>query len=154
MNFTFGIITSEGTSKFLAEIIDQIKAEVPKYKREIIVVGGSNPNIEDVLHIAFNEQEKPMWITRKKNLITQHSTKENIVYLHDYVGFKPGWYKGQLEKGNNFSIRMDKISNYDGTRFRDWSLWPHNFNGMDFNGLCKCSHFNGLFIENILLFIF
>ena len=131
MEFTFGIITSEGTSKFLAEIIDQIKAEVPKYKREIIVVGGSNPNIEDVLHIAFNEQEKPMWITRKKNLITQHSTKENIVYLHDYVGFKPGWYKGQLEKGNNFSIRMDKISNYDGTRFRDWSLWPHNFNGMD-----------------------
>jgi len=131
MEFTFGIITSEGTSNFLAEIIDQIKSEVPKDKREILVVGGSDPNIEDVTHIAFDEKEKPMWITRKKNLLTQHSTKENIVYLHDYIGFKPGWYKGQLEKGNDFSIRMDKIRNYDGSRFRDWSLWPHNFNGMD-----------------------
>jgi len=131
MEFTFGIITTDRTSQFLATIIEQIKFEVPRSCREIIIVGGSNPNIEDVLHIDFDESEKPMWITKKKNLITQHSTKENIVYLHDYVGFVPGWYRGQLKKGNDFSIRMDKIENFDGTRFRDWSLWPHNSNGMD-----------------------
>ena len=131
MEFTFGIITSYGTSEFLLKIIDQIKTEVPKYKREIIVVGGNNPNIEGVIHIEFDDSQKPMWITRKKNLITHNSTKENIVYLHDYIGFTPGWYEGQLKKGNNFDIRMDKIINYDGTRFRDWSIWPHNGNEMD-----------------------
>lgn len=131
MEFTFGIITSHGTSKFLLDIIDQIKSEVPKDKREIIVIGGKNPEIEDVIHIDFNDNERSMWITRKKNLITNNSTKENIVYLHDYIGFMPGWYEGQLKRGNNFHVRMDKIINYDGTRFRDWSIWPHNGNEMD-----------------------
>ena len=131
MEFTFGIITSNHTPQHLISIIEQIKVEVPSDKREIIVVGGQNPNIDGVVHIDFDENQKPMWITRKKNLITQHSTKENIVYLHDYVGLIPGWYEGQLKKGNDFSIRMDKIINFDGSRFRDWSIWPHNGNDMD-----------------------
>lgn len=126
MEFTFGIITSNVSSNFLLKIIDQIKSEVPKDKREIIVVGGNNPDIEEVIHIDFDETEKPMWITRKKNLITQHSTKENIVYLHDYISLTPGWYAGQLKRGNDFYIRMDKIRNFDGSRFRDWTLWAHN----------------------------
>lgn len=131
MEFTFGIITSNHTSQHLVGIIEQIKTEVPSDKREIIVVGGQNPNIDGVIHIDFDESQKPMWITRKKNLISQHSTKENVVYLHDYVGLVPGWYEGQLKKGNDFSIRMDKIVNFDGSRFRDWSIWPHNGNEMD-----------------------
>jgi len=131
MEFTFGIITSQHTSQFLSEIIAKIKLEVPADKREIIVVGGDDPNIDDIIHVPFDENQKAMWITKKKNLITQHSTKENIVYLHDYVTLASGWYQGQLEKGNSFDIRMDKIINYDGTRFRDWSIWPHNGNEMD-----------------------
>jgi glycosyltransferase involved in cell wall biosynthesis len=131
MEFTFGIITSDHTAQHLISVINQIKAEVPEDKREIIVVGGIDPKIEGVIHIAFDESQKPMWITRKKNLVTQHSTKENIVYLHDYIGFESGWYEGQLKKGNDFSIRMDRIINFDGTRFRDWSLWPHNGGEID-----------------------
>ena len=131
MEFTFGIITSNQSSVYLADIINQIKSEVPADKREIIIIGGHNPNIDGVIHIDFDESQKPMWITKKKNLITQYSTKENIVYLHDYIGLVPGWYKGQLQRGNDFSIRMDKIINFDGSRFRDWSIWPHNGNDMD-----------------------
>ena len=33
--------------------------------------------------------------------------------------------------GNNFNVRMDKIINNNGERFRDWCIWPHNDNEMD-----------------------
>lgn len=131
MEFTFGIITTNETNQYLPTIINQIKKEVPYDKREIIVVGGDNPNIDGVIHIEFDESQKPKWITKKKNLITQYSTKENIVYLHDYIGFHEGWYRGQVKRGNDFFIRMDKIINYDGSRFRDWTIWPHNGNEID-----------------------
>lgn len=131
MEFTFGIITTNETNQYLDTIINQIKKQVPYDKREIIVVGGDNPNIDGVIHIEFDESQKPKWITKKKNLITQYSTKENIVYLHDYIGFDEGWYKGQVKCGNDFFIRMDKIINYDGSRFRDWTIWPHNGNEID-----------------------
>jgi len=63
---------------------------------------------------------------KKKNLITQNSIFENIVFLHDYITFSDGWYSGQILSGNYFDIRMDIILNKDGSRFRDWCLWPHN----------------------------
>jgi hypothetical protein len=33
--------------------------------------------------------------------------------------------------GDKFSVRMDKIINNNGERFRDWCIWPHNGNDMD-----------------------
>jgi hypothetical protein len=84
-----------------------------------------------VIVIPFNENIKRGWITAKKNIITKESKYDNIVYLHDYIKLDDGWYEGQLKSGNDFKIRMDKIINLDGQRFRDWCIWPHNNNTMD-----------------------
>jgi hypothetical protein len=131
MNFTFGIITSGENTERLKIIIESIRSQkIPSY--EIIIVGGNNDfNGDDIIHIPFNENVKPMWITKKKNLITENSKYENLVFLHDYIKLNDGWYNGHLISGNDFSIQMDKIINFDRTRFRDWSIWPHNFNFMD-----------------------
>jgi hypothetical protein len=51
--------------------------------------------------------------------------------MHDYFILGEKWYQGQLCRGNDFEIRMDKIINTDGSRFRDWCIWPHNGNWMD-----------------------
>lgn len=123
MNFTFGIITSPGSDIFIQQIVDSICEEnIPNY--EIIIIGGNTAyNSDELKVIPFDESQKRMWITRKKNLITQNAKYENIVYLHDYVIFLPGWYNGFLKFGNDFEVCMNPILNTDNTRFRDWTLW-------------------------------
>ena len=130
MDFTFGIITGGENDKMINEIIDSIENEnIPNY--EIIIVGNSNLVRKNTKVINFDETIKVGWITKKKNIITKESNFENIVFLHDYIKLNEGWYNGYLESGNDFTIRMDKIINHNGERFRDWCIWPHNYNEMD-----------------------
>lgn len=125
MDFTFGIITSGKVDSYLLKIIDSIKKEnIPNY--EIIIIGNTLLSEDDKIKIIpFNEDIKPMWITKKKNLITQSAKYENIVFMHDYVYLIPGWYEGYLKFGNDFKACMNIILNADGTRFRDWVLWEN-----------------------------
>jgi hypothetical protein len=130
MDFTFGIITGGGNDEFINQIIDSIEKEnIPNY--EVIIVGTTRVNRDNTRIIPFNEMLRSKWITRKKNFITQNAKYDNIVYLHDYIRLEEGWYKGQLKAGNDFSVRMDRIININGERFRDWCIWPHNDNFMD-----------------------
>lgn len=130
MDFTFGIVTGGDNDAMLNAIIDSIEKEnIPNY--EIIIIGYSIINRKNTRVINFNENIKPMWITAKKNLITREAKYENVVYFHDYIKLNEGWYEGQLKSGNDFKIRMDKIINLNGERFRDWCIWPHNDNKMD-----------------------
>jgi len=130
MNFSFGICKSID-SPYLKSVIASIRDQnIPNY--EIINIG-SNHNIigDDIKNIDFDETEKKGWITKKKNLITKNAKYENVVYLHDYIFFTKGWYEGHLKSGNDFYVRMDKIENIDGSRYRDWCVWPHNENEID-----------------------
>lgn len=121
ISFTFGIITHCNQETFVNQIVDSIEREnIPEY--EILIIGSCNIERNNTRVIPFDENLKPMWITRKKNLITQHARHENIVYMHDYIVLEPGWYAGWLQFGNNFHVAMNKINNIDGTRFRDWCL--------------------------------
>jgi hypothetical protein len=130
MNFTFGIITAGQNDIVIGEIIESIeKQNIPNY--EIIIVGRSIINKNNVRVVEFNETIKSGWITKKKNLITSESKYDNIVFLHDYIKLLDGWYEGQLKSGDDFFVRMDIIINNNGERFRDWCIWPHNGNKMD-----------------------
>ena len=104
MNFTFGIITDGNPHEY---------------------------NRKNTKSIIFDESRKSAWITRKKNLIAKTAQYDNLVFMHDYFILGEKWYQGQLCRGNDFEIRMDKIINTDGSRFRDWCIWPHNGNWMD-----------------------
>ena len=128
MKFTFGITTNNGV--LTSKIVESIRREkIPEY--EIIVIGSTLVTGEDIINISFDENQKFGWITKKKNIITERAKFDNIVYMHDYICLNDSWYQGQLQAGEYFSIRMDKIINNDGSRFRDWCLWAHNDNFMD-----------------------
>ena len=133
MKFSFGIITSPKSSSYLKKVIKSIKKQnIPEDKYEIVVVGGNKKfNSSNIRNIDFNEEEKTGGITRKKNLITLNANFENIVYIHDYIKLSKGWYKGFLEFGNDFEVCINKILNYDDTRYRDWTLWTSNENELD-----------------------
>jgi hypothetical protein len=143
MDFTFGIVTSGLNDEFLSRIINDIKClNIINY--EIIIVGG-NTEFEGTTHIKFDESQKPMWITRKKNIITENAKYENIVYTHDYITFDRSWYEEFLKFGNNFSVCMNRINNTDGSRYRDWVLWPGDPNWEKENG-----YYNNIQINNFI----
>lgn len=130
MKFTFGIITDGNAEGRMGRIFDSIESQgIEEY--EIITAGPYQYNRQKVKSIIFDETQRTAWITRKKNLIAQHAKYENLVLLHDYFIFGDKWYLGQISRGDSFDVRMDKIINFDGTRFRDWCIWPHNRNWMD-----------------------
>jgi len=129
MNFTFGIITAPGSRDSLQRVLASIEAEnIHDDAYEVIVVGGDQDYENGPLRlISFDETKKKAWITRKKNIITEQARFENIVYMHDYVTLQKDWYRNFEEIfGGCFDVCMTPILNADGTRFRDWTLWPHD----------------------------
>ena len=126
IDFTFGIITSPTSCGFLQKIVDSISDEnIPNY--EIIIIGGDSAHeSENLTVVPFDDSTKPMWITKKKNIITDMARYENIVYLHDYIQLSSGWYRGFLQYGNNFQVCMTQIKNLSGGRYRDWTLWAED----------------------------
>lgn len=131
MEFTFGIITDGRYDNWVNQIIDSIE-EQNIHKYQVIVVGNSNINRANTKVIRFCEEPKPAWITRKKNIITEQAKYNDIVYMHDYVKLMPNWYAGFVkfdQENPNWHISMNKIINYDGTRYRDWVFWDHPSTG-------------------------
>jgi hypothetical protein len=129
MNFSFGIISHGSNYGHLNNLIKSINIQNIE-NSEIIIVGDINKykilNKKNIKFIEFEENIKPGWITKKKNLVTQNSKFENIVYMHDYLVLTKDWYKGYIKFGNRFDIIMNRIVNPNNKRYRDWTLWPHN----------------------------
>lgn len=125
MSITFGIVTDGKSDSLLWQTIESIRnLEIEQY--EVIIIGNTQiPPGKDLIIHSFDEQIKPGWITRKKNLLTRYARYEYIAYLHDYIVFDINWYKN-FKKVKSFDVAVCKIINLDGERFRDWTLWVDN----------------------------
>ncbi len=127
MNFTFGIITEKDKDFQIHEIINSIESQnILDY--EIIIIGNIgdsiiNRNLAKIKIFSFNENIKSGWITKKKNIIIEHSSKENIVFLHDYIKLEDNWYQGFQQLGNDFKIASNIMLDSEGLRQIDWALW-------------------------------
>jgi hypothetical protein len=122
MNFTFGIITDGKNPDRVEKIIDSIENSPPE-SYEIIIVGGGELGRDRTKVISFSEDVHFPKISEKKNIITEESMFENVVYLHDYIKFSPDWYQNFKKFGNDFDVCMNRILNKDLTRYRDWCIW-------------------------------
>ena len=69
MNITFGITTDYSSIERLDSIINSINLlNIPKY--EILIIGNKKIDSHGVVnYIEFDESIKPLWITKKKNII-------------------------------------------------------------------------------------
>lgn len=130
MKFTFGIITGYQDIKRLTDVVMSIRAlNIPYYE---IVVSGTLPRDvtrlpeygKNAVHVLTDESEKPIWITRKKNLVAQVALYDNLVLLHDYFLFHPNWYQSYLAFGNEWDICSNPQLLLNGKRhFTDWVNW-------------------------------
>lgn len=124
--FTFGITTTYENKERLIEIVDSIRAlNIPKY--EIVFIGSGDFNGlegKDIKHIDFDETIKPLWITRKKNILAREARYENVVLMHDYHVFDKDWYTNFVSFGDDWEICSCPQYLITGARNpMDWSLW-------------------------------
>lgn len=130
MDITFGIITAGNADFRLEKIVDSIECmRIPNY--EVLIIGKSNLQRNNTRIIEFEELSNGQaWITRKKNLIVHLASYETLVFMHDYFLFSRNWFE-ELQQHENFDVGMSAIESPNGERYRDWVIWPHNYNLFD-----------------------
>jgi hypothetical protein len=124
MNFTFGITTDYKDLNRLNRVMDSIRdLNIPQY--EILVIGSKDyARYQDTTYLTFNEDQKPGWVTRKKNILVETALYENVVLMHDYFLFDENWYNSFVEFGNDWDICSCQQLLITGKRhFTDWVTW-------------------------------
>lgn len=131
VKITFGILTG---LKNINTVLNSIKNQNIKHY-EIIVAGPVTLQDEHVQVYYDAELEKKCWITRKKNIIIEHSTGDIIVLMKDYVLLDSEWYNGfckYCSSNYEWDVLMNVICDKNSKRFLDW-VW-NNPNSKRRNG--------------------
>jgi hypothetical protein len=128
MNISFVICTQFAESTSVGTCVRSIlDLAIPNY--EIIVVGGSpTTSSSHFKHISFDENIKPGWITKKKNLGAKLANYNNLVIMHDYFTFDYDWYANWLEfsKQNTWDVASNPILGVNNQRiYTDWTTYDH-----------------------------
>lgn len=122
---TFAYITDGKNDYLLSKAIVGLR-NLQLAKIEILIIGDTNISFDGVKIVPFDESFKDAWITRKKNLIAQFASFETLVIMHDYVTLNTGWDDKFIDflSKQSFDAAICRVMNLDGSRFRDWTLWP------------------------------
>jgi hypothetical protein len=125
MSICFAFITDGSNDRYLEQGIQSI-LNLSLSNSEIIVIGNSQLNTDGIRFVAFDETQKQSWTTKKKNLAAKLSSKDILVIMHDYFALTPFWSDEGVKSLllNDWDVCVTSILNPDGTRYRDWLLWP------------------------------
>ena len=130
MSICFVFITDGSNDRFLKQGLESVLKQSIS-NSEIIVIGDTRLNMDGVKFVPFDERQKQSWITKKKNLAANLSSKDILVIMHDYFTLTPSWTDAGIKSllGCEWDVCVTSILNPDGTRYRDWLLWPfsHRF---------------------------
>lgn len=127
IDFSFCIVTGYQDTERLSSIIDNIDSlKIPNF--EILIIGGGRNsylhNSKSVRFIDFDESVKPIWITKKKNILAREAKYDNLVIMHDYHIFDKNWYEEFKIFGTDWDICSCPQYLINGSRNpMDWSLW-------------------------------
>jgi len=72
--------------------------------------------------LDFDESQKKGWITRKKNLLVQAATHENVLLIHDYYLLSPTFLKVFENVEPDFDILQPRILTQEDKRHSDWII--------------------------------
>ena len=128
---SFAIVTDGNSDQYLRNTVKSI-TDLELESFEIIIVGISEFPDPSVRCVAFDDGVRAGWITRKKNLAVSLSKGEIVVILHDYMKVNQDWTRSNLEAfiDSTWDVAMCRITDLDGKRFRDWTLWAANSVGI------------------------
>lgn len=130
MKWTFIICTHNPNQERIdASLLSIDDLEIPEY--EVIVIGGNRNkktwNNENIKFVDFDEDTRPGWITRKKNIAAGMAKYDNLCILHDYFAFDYEWYTGWLKfekEGHSWNVACTPVKLINGARgWTDWITW-------------------------------
>ena len=157
-SITFGICTGYTNSEHLIKCVESIRAQnLDDY--EILLIGPKPPSdlqtkLEgpDLEFLLFDETVRPLWITKKKNLLAQQATFERLCLLHDYLTLSPDWATNlrTFESQHPWSVLAFPQQRLDGGRFwYDWSGFdgPRELDNRQFYDYTDWSHNDDVYIS-------
>lgn len=129
---SFGVCTGYDNAEHLIKCVDSIRKQAKDLDDyQIFVIGPEAPEQilaeldgPDIEFVEFDESVRPMWITKKKNLIAQKADFDRLCIMHDYMWLTPDWAKKlwEFEAWNNWNVLAFPQQRADGGRFwYDWS---------------------------------
>jgi len=140
MQISFGVCA--GSTQYLDILLDSIVDTLriaPFYNfgdgYEILVIGNqdvcawishnSNRHPKVYKTILF-EDERPGWITRKKNILAKKAKYQNLCIMHDYALLDEQWMSGVIntDRNGDWQVMINKVQNRNGTRHADWIVDP------------------------------
>ena len=127
MEWTFIICTHNPNQERVDFCIKTIEdLQIDNY--EIIVIGGNRESKKtknaNITFLDFDENVRPGWTTKKKNLAAKAAKFENLCIMHDYFALDYNWYNGWLQfqqENHNWDIACNPIELINGARA--WTDW-------------------------------
>jgi GT2 family glycosyltransferase len=127
---SFGICTGYDNLEHLKTCIKSIRDQaIPEY--EIILIGpdcSDDIRLElgthDIRFLTFDESTRPLWITKKKNVLAHQAIHDRLCLMHDYLRLDDNWYESLrfFEMEYAWSVLAFPQQRLDGGRFwYDWS---------------------------------
>lgn len=127
--YSFGVVINGENMGKLETFISSVSniRLAAQDKVEILVCGPASAQEEveakfkNITYIQQpNEFSTHGWLTKKKNLLTQHSSFENIVIAHDRYTIQPDFIEKIKEFGSDYSVLVPRQTYPDGRRIPDW----------------------------------
>lgn len=134
MKISYGICVSPDFNEtYLKNLLESIEHQDHDDDYEVIIVGGDSrlrdrfgDSIATIM--TFDDNQKPGWITRKKNLIAQNAKFENLFICHDYIQLGTKWFEGvkraDATEWFGWHVMLNRVYNLEGTRHADWIIDP------------------------------
>ncbi len=103
--WTFGILTAGPSPRAAQMARDLLALDLPKV--EVVICGPRPAGVPEDPRIRVIDLERPEprgWITRKKNLLAEAATHENLCLLHDRYVITPDFARALLSCGRTASF--------------------------------------------------
>lgn len=129
--WSFGIVSDGRKNERILSIIDRIYSFNIPYV-EIIICGPSPsdrlPKEVKVIDDSFLYIDKRIPISKKKNLIIEHASYNNLIIIHDRINFPEDWYLKMCEYGNYYDCLDSPILNEEdeSKHMSNWCVYPQN----------------------------
>lgn len=128
INITIAILTGSNIEAVQTIINSIYKQTCNSENIEILVFGNIKTN--QIKHNGLNIKviydkniEDKNWITKKKNMVCEYASNDDIVIIKDYIYFHTNWYQSFshfVNKNPNYDILMNKIVDEQNHRYLDW----------------------------------
>lgn len=129
MNWSIGVCVNKDT---IQDNVWAIIDYATQFQIECIIIGeGAYETyrwLPYVRTIPFHEGAKPKgWITRKKNILAQAASYENLCIVHDYYKFDDEWAYSMREfdyQNPHWRVMSNQIYTSENYRHSDWIVNP------------------------------